>query len=739
MLRWSKAVCRIWVGTPLAIISLVMAVQAQGHDPTVLIRIVVRTQQERVLPEGKALRPISVQGRVHDQFNKAIPLAQVLLKSHSGVVYSGQSGAEGLFRLPIESAQKHAAASLAADSYTITVEKEGLPPATLDLQLSAGDLVIVDVLLPVLVLPQPDIGPAGVGGLRTAPLPPPVPGSTYPGVRAGPEEARSPEAPAEAVPPDSANFETRADRWRTPMPEWRRYDGQPDVPYVRGHWYDPFNRNRFKGDYPIFGQQWFLNFTGESITSVEARRLNLPSGASGAGGDNAPFFGRGEQSFSSQSFRFSFDLFHGDTSFRPVDFRVRFTPEVNLNFLQTRERGLVNIDVRKGINRFDEHVGVQEAFVEAKLHDLSVNYDFVSVRAGIQQFNSDFRGFLFSEEQPGIRLFGSLRSNRINYNAVWFYFLEKNTNSGLNTFHKRDQQVYIANVYVQDFIKKGFTNEFSFHFNRDDPSIHFDDNGFLVRPEPIGIVVNNGILTHGIHAYYLGWTSNGHIGPLNVSHAFYQALGHDTLNPIAGRAVDINAQMAALELSVDRDWMRLRASFFYASGDSSNRVGASRTDGTARGFDGIVDDPHFAGSEFSFFSHESLRLTSTGVNLTGPNSLLPSLRSSKEEGQANFVNPGIWLWNLGADFNLTPKLKAFLNGNYLRFDRTEPIEIVLFQRPIHHAIGADLGTGLEYRPPLSENIVVRAGFSTLIPGSGFEDMFTGKTLFAGFASVRFQF
>ncbi len=75
-------------------------------------------------------------------------------------------------------------------------------------------------------------------------------------------------------------------------------------------------------------------------------------------------------------------------------------------------------------------------------------------------------------------------------------------------------------------------------------------------------MVNDGILQHGIRAYYLGWTSNGHIGRVNVSHAFYQALGHDTLNPIAGRRVDINGRMAALELSVDKDWVRFRSSFF---------------------------------------------------------------------------------------------------------------------------------------------------------------------------------
>jgi hypothetical protein len=412
---------------------------------------------------------------------------------------------------------------------------------------------------------------------------------------------------------------------------------------------------------------------------------------------------------------------------------------VNLNFLQARERGIVNIDPRKGTDRFDAHVGVQEAFVEAKLRDLSPNYDFVSIRAGIQQFTSDFRGLLFSEEQPGIRIFGNLRSNRIAYNLAWFYFLEKNTNSGLNTFQKRDQQVYVANVYVQDFLAKGYTTEFSFHYNRDDGGVHFDDNGFLVRPAPIGAVVNGTIRTHPIRAYYLGWASNGHIGRLNISHAFYQALGHDDFNTLAGRRVDINARMGALELSIDKDWARYRASFFYSSGDSSNRSGAARTDGTAHGFDSIVDDTHFAGSNFSFWNSEGIRLTGTGVALVTPIGLLPNLRPNKEEGQANFVNPGVVVFNLGADFNLTPKMRAFANANYLRFDRTEPLELVLFQRPIDHGIGTDFGVGVEYRPPLSENIVVRGGASALVPADGLKQIYNGQTLFSLFGNVRFQF
>jgi hypothetical protein len=691
-----------------------------------------QTESGRRIPERPTANTTALQGVVQDQEGRAIPGVQLDLHGTAGNPdYTAVTNAEGIFRLR----------DVRLGSYEVKLTREGFQTLVIpSLPLSKPELTVLELKMQASTESVPQTkGPSGVPGAPRMPAEPLPPTTPYPGMRTPSPETPPVEAAPEQVPPGSANFSPQPDRWDLAMPEWRRYEQQPDVPYVKGHWYDPFNRNRIKGDYPIFGQRWFLNFTGTSETGVDARRLPLPSGVDTENPGSSGFFGRGEQAFLSQNLRLSFDLFRGDTSFRPVDFRIRFTPEINLNFLQTRERGIVNIDPREGATRFDTHVGVQEAFVEAKLHDLSSNYDFVSVRAGIQQFTSDFRGFLFSEEQPGIRVFGNLHSNRLAYNLAWFDLLEKNTNSGLNTFEKRGQQVYVANVYVQDFLAKGYTTEFSFHYNRDDASIHYDDNGFLVRPAPVGAVVNGQVNAHNIRAYYLGWTGNGHVGRINLSHAFYQALGHDDFNPIAGRHVDINARMAALEVSIDKDWTRYRASFFYASGDSSNRSGASRTDSTAHGFDSIVDDTHFAGSDFSFWNHEGIRLTGTGIALVNPFSLLPSLRSNKEEGQANFVNPGLFLFNLGADFDLTPKLRAFVNGNYLRFDRTEPLELLLFQRPIHRSIGTDLGIGFEYRPPLSENIVIRGGASALIPGHGFEDIYNGTTLFSLFANVRFQF
>ena len=103
----------------------------------------------------------------------------------------------------------------------------------------------------------------------------------------------------------------------------------------------------------------------------------------------------------SQNFSFSATLFHGDTAYRPVDWQIRFTPEVNVNYLKVQENGIVSPDVRAGTTRLDAHVGLQEAFVEAKIADLSSSFDFLSARAGIQTFNSDFRGFIFFDQEPG--------------------------------------------------------------------------------------------------------------------------------------------------------------------------------------------------------------------------------------------------------------------------------------------------------------------------------------------------
>ena len=100
-------------------------------------------------------------------------------------------------------------------------------------------------------------------------------------------------------------------------------------------------------------------------------------------------------------------------------------------------------------HRFDHFLGVQEAFIDYHLANTSYRYDFYSLRFGIQPFNFDFRGFLFNDQQLGIRLFGNRDNNRFQYNLAAFWRLEKDTNSGLNAVlqRPRDDFLIVANVY----------------------------------------------------------------------------------------------------------------------------------------------------------------------------------------------------------------------------------------------------------------------------------------------------
>ncbi len=511
------------------------------------------------------------------------------------------------------------------------------------------------------------------------------------------------------------------DRWRIGFPEYDRYGDRGargrDIPFKKGRWRDPYHQSVLKGDYPIKGNKLFLILSAVSTTGVEQRRAPTPSDVSSDEPRSAEFFGQPEQFATSETVQLTFELFHGDTTFRPRDWAIKISPTFSVpNYLNARENGVVNIDVRRGTNRTDTQVSLEEAFGEVKLTDVNENFDFISVRAGVQPFVSDFRGFIFSDNNLGARLFGTFGNNRYQYNASYFSMLEKDTNSGLNRFDTRHQNVYIANLFRQDFIRKGYTIQASLHYNDDRAGIKYDRNGFLVRPALIGDV-----RPHSIKVGYLGISGDGHLGRLNLSHSYYYAFGRDSRNPIAGRSVRVKSNMAAVEASVDHDYLRFKGSFFWAQGDENP------TDAKATGFDAIFDDPNFVGGQFSFWNRNGIRLTQTGVGLVQPNSILPSLRSSKTQGQANFVNPGIFIYNAGVDVDLTQRIKAVFNVNYLRFHRTESLEYLLFQNRIRHDIGFDYSLGVAYRPFLINNVTVTFGASTLQTGRGFRDIFTDRT------------
>jgi hypothetical protein len=512
-------------------------------------------------------------------------------------------------------------------------------------------------------------------------------------------------------------------RWFIGFGRWMRYaDPSTETPYQSEGlklWH-PYLQSELKGDAPIFGQDIFLNLTVTNFSQFEGRRLPTPSGVSTARPSSSEFFGRSEQVFFSNDFQIGVDLFKGETAFKPIEWAIRLLGVYNYNYIAVQEANVLDPDPRGPDRdrtfRQKDFFALQEAFAEIHFRDLTHTYDFISTRFGIQPFVSDFRGFIFNDSNLGVRIFGNYDNNRWQYNLAAFSMREKDTYSDLNEFYSRNQTVLIANVFRQDFFAKGYTAQLSFHGVFDEADRHYDKNGFLVRPEPLGDVRD-----HYVQAYYLGWTGDGHIGRLNITHAFYNVFGEDSHNGVAGKRVDIFAQMAALELSVDKNWLRHKLSVFYASGDDDPK------NGQATGFDTILDRPFFMGGPFSFYVHQGFNLAGTLVNFKQRDSLVIDFRSSKTEGQPNFVNPGAAIVGYGMEADVTPKLKAFLNVNYIWTATTEVTKQVLFTNHASNDIGLDASIGVQWRPFLTDNVIISAGVGFLVPGQGYKDIYRANT------------
>lgn len=532
--------------------------------------------------------------------------------------------------------------------------------------------------------------------------------------------------PAQVPPPLRA-----APRESLSVPDrWRIMQGLG----LRHPWYDPYHQNVLKGDLPI-GQEpwlrerfpglakalspdWFVSLGVVSDTLVEARRLPTPVGPQTSQRPGSlDVFGYGRQSTLAQTLIVSMALLKGNTTFKPPDYEFRLVPAFNLNRSEVEEVRALRINPLEGRTRNDNHVALQEAFVDVHLRNVSARYDFDSIRVGVQPFNADFRGFLFNDVPVGVRLFGTRDNNHWQYNLGWFRRMEKDTNSGLNDPMRapRRDDVFVANAYRQDWPRLGFTSQatVAVNVNREGNGRFFDANGFLVRP-----AVQGDSRPHDYTVAYLGYSGDGHLGRWNLTTSIYAALGRDERHPLAQRAQSIRAGFAAAELSRDFSWVRLRLSVLAQSADRDP------FDGKATGFDAILENPQFAGADTSFWIRQAVPLVGGGgVALGGRNGALASLRSSKDQGQSNFVNPGLLLAGAGADVDLTPQVRVIGNLSYLRFVHTEVLGVLRNQAPPSREIGWDLSGAVQWRPFMSQNLIVNASAAVLFPGRGLRQLY----------------
>jgi hypothetical protein len=519
--------------------------------------------------------------------------------------------------------------------------------------------------------------------------------------------------------------------WRS-MPEFAAVPDRWRIVSALGYperLWDPYNGNNvIKGDRPAFGDDWFVSLSMISDSTFEARSIPTPvatatppsKGSIDLGGDPA-------QSAFVQNVITEFVLYKGDTVFRPPDWEFRFLPVFNLSSVKVAEAGILKVDTTESSRRTEGFVGIQGLFVDKHLRNVSERYDFDSLRIGIQPITADFRGYLFQDSPIGIRLFGTRDNNRWQYNIGWFRRIEKDTNSGLNDITEnslsdalRDDDVFLFNLYRQDFPFLGYTSQVALVHNRngENENIFVDDNGFQVRPAALGVQ-----MPREYDVTYLGYNGDGHIGKWNLSVSAYYAFGEETPGTFVAHKSDISAAFAAAEVSRDFDWIRVRASALYGSGDSDPY------DNKSNGFAAIFENPLIAGADTSFWIRQAIPLIGGGrVALSAQNGILNSLQPNKLQGQSNFSNPGIILFGLGADLDVTPQIRASLNVNQLFFADTAVLEAARNQAGLRRRIGADLSLAITYRPLTSQNIVLRLAGSMLVPQKGYKDLFGSDTI-----------
>ncbi|HEV7314672.1 hypothetical protein [Sphingopyxis sp.] len=524
-----------------------------------------------------------------------------------------------------------------------------------------------------------------------------------------------------------------------PVPDrWRLIE---TLGVVKERWFDPYHQNTYKGDraidrskvkwLPIKGDDWFIVANAVSDTVFEPRTFPIPVGVQTTERPGSlDVFGKDRSFVFAQTFIAGAALIKGSTAFKPPDIEYRVTLAYQANYVDVPERRVLDVRPSKASHRYDSFLGVQELFVDKHLGNTSDRYDFYSIRLGIQPFQSDFRGFLFNDSQLGIRLFGNRDNNRFQYNLAAFWRLEKDTNSGLNdiTQTPRSDFIFTGNLYRQDFPVVGLTSQVSvtYNMNREKNDVQIDHNGFPVRPALLG-----DLRGREYDVVYLGYSADGRIGRINVTASFYAALGEDRNSFFTSKPAEIRAGFGAVELSYDHDWMRFRLSGLYATGDGDPY---NKTEG---GFDAIFENPIFGGADTSYWIRQTIPFAGGGrvISINGRNGILNSLRSSKEEGQSNFNNPGTVFIGAGADFDLTPEFRVSTNFNHLWFENTSSLQALRTEGSIPKDIGFDLSLATIWRPKATQNIVGRLSGAVLLPGKGFKDLFDNKKKNDAYVSI----
>jgi len=202
--RWRRARIPGWVQwLPASLCLLASSVSAQAPMST-------QGPPERRIPERSAVSTAALQGKVRNQWGRAVPAVAVELRSKMQS-YTAVTNAEGIFRLR----------DLRLGEYELRLTHEGFETRVIkDVKFETAGLIVLEVDLQALTNSSPEnVSPSGVPGApRTLPRST-ISSSPYPGIRNPATEIIATGSGNETVPAASDNFASSSDRWDVAMPE----------------------------------------------------------------------------------------------------------------------------------------------------------------------------------------------------------------------------------------------------------------------------------------------------------------------------------------------------------------------------------------------------------------------------------------------------------------------------------------------------------------------------------------
>ena len=302
---------------------------------------------------------------------------------------------------------------------------------------------------------------------------------------------------------------------------------------------------------------------------------------------------------------------------------------------------------------------------------VAVNKKFgINIRAGIQDYKSDLIGSIYSDTDLGVRVTGTYKG--IDWSLYGTNRLENDLLSDFNQITSfRDQQVYIA--HLQFNIGKTIVKP-SIHFNIDEEGDH--GRGRVGREEDV-------------ETFYVGFTTYGPIGPVNLLTGFYGVFGDQDNVSLVGaiplRDQNVRAFVGYFDVSypVLNGKITPHTGVFYASGDNDP------FDGDATGFDAISDHVDVWGSN-GFMIGDRVSLGALGGRtVMRHDSPYTSLRDT--DANSNFVNPGAVAVNFG--LNTKPFDKLSLDTNFTQFwwRATDSLEAIIAALGTPNNLGNTLG------------------------------------------------